>query len=533
MTSARRHRSSRQWPRGARRNTCPATKGRSVFSARGRTYLPRVLSAVVVALLATGTFAVEPASPPALQDLSLSGCEHSVGNRPLVVRFKFVDKGRDWSVWRQGVHHNYHRLLFSQLDTDRDEFLNQQEARGIPTLAVFPAAGEPGSAFLAFNFRILDQNQDRAASLDEVNQYLAEFDTPPLALSVPRSDLARDILFSALDTDQDGTLTRAEGSQAASVMQKYDVDENRVLDADELGEHAGKIAPPEFHAAASSDQHMPLEFALRDAAPRADFELLVEPAPGPVGGPKLAGSRLRGLLSREAETAGLTCTFETSTDTVLTVANRRIVFRLRWTTIGAEVALQRQLQHVLAEALDAAPGSLATSEELLPVLKSLCLVADRDRSGQLEPAEIDVLRDRLIPGRAVLEATCVELQCFAHQTGLMPLIDLNRDGRLGARELRALPDRLAAIAGERGEITRQELADVSLVIIGPGAWMSSDGATPLDDKPTWFMAADWNEDGDVDRQEFDDKPEVFAELDVNQDGWIDGEEALLGESEVD
>jgi hypothetical protein len=112
----------------------------------------------------------------------------------------------------------------------------------------------------------------------------------------------------------------------------------------------------------------------------------------------------------------------------------------------------------------------------------------------------------------------------------MPLVDRNLDGRLSRRELAELPRRLAAITGESGRIARDMVPPTLVLVLQHGPFRDSNEQNIFENAgPPWFVRADRNQDGDLDREEFLGSPEDFQRLDANSDGWIDLDEAIMGD----
>ncbi|WP_425400966.1 hypothetical protein [Aeoliella sp.] len=114
-------------------------------------------------------------------------------------------------------------------------------------------------------------------------------------------------------------------------------------------------------------------------------------------------------------------------------------------------------------------------------------------------------------------------------------LDTNSDGRLGEREVTIASERLAAcdLDGD-GLLSAAELPQARIVALLRGEnpsnrnfYVPESPATSGSkvDAPRWFIAADFNNDGDLSRREFLGPPEAFEQLDLNGDGFMDAEEA--------
>ena len=136
---------------------------------------------------------------------------------------------------------------------------------------------------------------------------------------------------------------------------------------------------------------------------------------------------------------------------------------------------------------------------------------------------------------------------------LFGMLDLDRDRRLGAREVLETFARVSACDRNRdGRVTPDEIphhirlvldrGDLSFLLAPPAggaAVVVSPGATSMPPRsrpaagPSWFRKMDRNRDGDVSPREFLGTREQFDRLDRDHDGLLspdEAEEASAGRS---
>lgn len=173
-----------------------------------------------------------------------------------------------------------------------------------------------------------------------------------------------------------------------------------------------------------------------------------------------------------------------------------------------------------------------------PILGALLGAADRDGDVRLSEAELVSYFDL----QAEVAGLRTVLRAIEQGTSLMDLIDVDRDRRIGVRELRALPDAMSRQDRDgdgyvaAGEVARHYRWIVALGestglpgdpivtssrVVGPSVptFPSPPSA------PTWFLKMDRNRDGDLSPREFLGPEAAFAAYDADQDGLISPTEA--------
>jgi Ca2+-binding EF-hand superfamily protein len=161
--------------------------------------------------------------------------------------------------------------------------------------------------------------------------------------------------------------------------------------------------------------------------------------------------------------------------------------------------------------------------DLVPLLR----LADRDCDGRLSLPEFTAYFEAQ---EKVLAASTV-LRITDRGRRLFEMLDADHDRRLGPRELRTAWERLAPWDRDGdGCLTVRELPHQYQLTVSQAPFRmagAGDLAAPLDRRrgPLWFRKMDRNGDGDVSRREFLGSAEDFKRIDADGDGLIDPDEA--------
>jgi hypothetical protein len=168
-------------------------------------------------------------------------------------------------------------------------------------------------------------------------------------------------------------------------------------------------------------------------------------------------------------------------------------------------------------------------------LGGLFKTLDRNHDGKLYPSEADEYVDL----QAIAARGRLTLSASDEGRALFGLLDLDRDRRLGAREVLNTAARVAACDRDKdGRVAPDEIphhiqilltrGDLSALVMptAPGAISTSAGGAGLASQgPGWFRKMDRNGDGDVSRREFLGSRDQFDNLDRDHDGLIAADEA--------
>jgi hypothetical protein len=502
----------------------PREVGGSVMAARAG--ISCVVCAASLLLMAA-----EDGPPAAAADrpfeVTLNGLD-----RPIRIRMHVTVDDKSWGLHFDEVQGRYVTALFAQLDGDQDGSLSPGEAGRLPAPHSWATLAAADDVHVAFNFRVLDANGDDRASAEELDQYVRFFGNVSIRMTTSATRQPNDDLFRFLDANRDRVLQSSEWSDIAKLVER-DRDGNRVLTAEELRGPMPAAVPPEFVASVSGSKGVrrPLTLVLTAAVGDApDVEFFVDYS---ATAQQLARPKVRMKVTSSAADVGLTIDEASESEPVLVAGDRRIVLRVPPPAVRTRSAMRQQLQSEFDAVAEASEQIVPASAGMPALLKSVFRIADRNDDGQLERPELDRYVNELLSVQVVADAARLRLVESGERRGLMPLVDVNLDGRLSRRELQSLPQRLTAMARGSSEIVRDAVSSTMVLVLQHGPLSEVAGGNPLENAgPPWFYRGDRNQDGDLDREEFLGTPEDFLRLDSNGDGWVDLDEAILGDPGV-
>lgn len=496
--------------------------------------------------------------------------------RPLRIAVHVQYQGKPLAArWADGL-----KTVFATFDRDGSGFLNAAELRRM--FSDTSAAGLLQNGFYAPfpndipNLAWLDADGDNRVSFAEFAGYYRQAAAaasqafPPQPQN-PQNAAATEGLFSLLDADKDGKLTRAEVAAAERLVATRDTDEDECLSLTEvLGQGVGIGVAVRTEAGGAARPEPVAVFRAGEAPEAVQFRVRTG-----YQWTKL-GRATPGEIARwwtDPPDAEVTLSFAPKADECrASVATAPAVLAARGFTVAQTEPRRLVLRHgrqpielsaVVAPTTVVARGGGVRSQFLAmfdQAAKGKAFLTDADVGGTNAP-QYQLLRVLFDPAdadadgkltRAELEAHLGLFEAFAagavaltpavQTPTLFQLLDDNRDGRLSVRELRTAWDRLSVLEppgpdGRVEAITKAAILPTTVLRLGRPAerfavFLSPDvsasaGPVPKGPQagPLWFRKMDRNADGDVSRAEFVGTRAEFDALDADRDGLISLREA--------
>ncbi len=512
-------------------------------------------------------------------------------NRPIFLRLRVMSQGRSFEAsWIDSV-----RTLYASLDRNGDGILTTKEAD--PTVLTAFVRLATGATVLTTPLEPDVHPKDGKVSIDELAEALRPL-LGPFRLQVGRQAIGRtDALFDQLDRDKDGELTRPELAAIAGSLRPLDLDDNAMVTADELEPYSSAAfnpivdasadrrapftaLPPVVELVAGESSFRPARLLLKkydkgkgDVPGRPDSKLsptefAIDPdafaSADSNGDDALDTDELRKLLARPPVDLPLDVTLSLEAsgrttvraeaggalskgaqvrrladgDVEFAVGQVRLDIHVDDGNTAAEAA--RRVVQQLFKAADANKDGYLEGKEQATIngpqfpLAGLSETIDRDADGKIYVKELNAFADRQIEAARSRVVMTTDDQGRA----IFGIVDLDRDRRLGAREVMRTVDRVMSWDGNGdGRVSPDEIPYHFQVTIarsglpgltGEGVGTSvprSMTATPAAG-PDWFQKMDRNHDGDVSRREFLGPRDQFDRLDRDNDGLIDADEAM-------
>jgi Ca2+-binding EF-hand superfamily protein len=414
--------------------------------------------------------------------------------------------------------------LFELLDTNKDGKLSRKELEAAPAILMK-----------------LDADDDETVSVDEImptramgggegfvvvssGDFITPNNQPGVVMMLnpgePRAALARQLLqrYAGKGGKKGGKkLTREDLGLDRETFARLDADEDGALDAEEL--------------------------ARFDRRP-ADLELTVRLGARPNDGPEvevMKGGKASPLAAKVRRSAAGATTLE--------VGNTHLDLQAGGPDNNNgrffKVAIDQQYRAQFKAADRDNNGYLDEKEAMAsPFFRGIFKAMDRDGDGKLFEKEMLAYLDKIKELQAAAQKSCASLNVSDQGRGLFDLLDANRDGRLGLREMRQMPtlvdrlDRDGDGAVSRPEVPRYYRANFQRGAVASGNpygnrvfFVANRLGGPPQARPApargplWFRKMDRNRDGDVSRREFLGTDEEFRKIDTDGDGLISLEEA--------
>ena len=500
-------------------------------------------------------------------------------NRPVFLSVNLQIRGKGISELRELFAID----MMKSIDKDSDQKLNSQEARRIPALGRFGAAGVVADAWKQLD----NAPQDNSLSKDEVVAHVDAAMGESFVIVVRRRATQAVELFPKLDANRDGQITAVEFRNAGAALRKLDRDEDQTFSMLELQPFRDPNAPQLVNVQGDKNTETPFSRIgeghkldgiaekllsrydrLDDAAHLGRLttkesglkpEVLKQFDADGNGG--LDVSELEALIKNPVPESVLVAkvpnpVIRRSTIAKIDETNRQIYDRIRKRQpfamelagskvefrafgTGSQVRDSASFYMINFRRADADKNEYVEEQEFpaigLPGATFAMVDFDGDKKVVLDEVK------RYARQRATVSRLRIVWTIEDGGVSLFELLDANTDFRLSPREfIEALARVNDKDINQDGVLSGVELAGGYKVSLSTGQtqlFQQSQMTNPAMNRntpprlqgggsgPTWFQRMDRNRDGDLSLDEFLGKPAAFAKLDVNDDRLIDLKEA--------
>ena len=442
-------------------------------------------------------------------------------------------------------------------DRNGDGILNPAEAEKLPSAfalrqvlwgQITPFVG------VAPGFASLDLNGDGTVSGDELADYYRRAGLGGVLVGVGKpivTEQLTDALLKHLDTNQDGSIDEAEWKAAPTSLRKLDKNDDELVGPGELVEKilypgaTGAIlcsAPSPTSQSDPTTDALPLIVlplrtidthwvsvvadrrektkvtaiksdalaALRQASPTATWNVHLGTVKQDVARLQAAGEKQPADARLRLSTDGIRLELRTDEGRL---QDQTVAACKRFTALFAE--LDADADDTLDEAELGTPKA--------GPLKQMAATADRNGDGQLTKKEFNAwldLQEQIAKGHVLLSI-------LDHGSGLFEFLDVDHDGSLSVRDLRAAWSRLNEAGCVNGkQFDRAKLPRQLLAVLSHGHPQTTIGK-PVRSGPAWFLAMDRNVDGDVTIKEWVGDLDLFRKWEADGDGLLSATEAVM------